>query len=347
MITFSLALFIITVAAVTFLFTRWFISYAHSVQITDVPNSRSSHTKPTPTGGGVGFVAVSMAAVLIYAYQTGVTENSSFITFVSILVIMALIGWMDDKNELSRKLRYGAQSAAAIAVIIFISNIDTFHLPYLGMMDLGLIGFVFAFIWITGTPNLYNFMDGVDGIASMQAIGASAGWMYLASSWQIPELLILNLFIFISVTVFLWFNWAPASIFMGDVGSLFLGFLFAIMPFYAAYLPGSPEIGILIWVAAIMLWPFLFDGAYTLFRRAKMGENILEPHRSHLYQRLYELNWPHHKISLLYGIFILITVFCALLYVTIPEGARLTILLFLLSGSFAFARYVKKLEDRL
>lgn len=347
MITFSLALFILTVAAVTFLFTKWFIRYAHSVQITDVPNSRSSHTKPTPTGGGIGFVIVSVVAVLVYAFQLGHTGNSPLLTFSVILLIMAIIGWMDDKHDLSRKLRYGAQSAAAIAVIIFISNMDTFHLPYLGMMDLGLIGFVFAFVWITGTPNIYNFMDGVDGIASMQAIGASAGWMYLASSWQIPELLVINLFIFISVTVFLWFNWAPASIFMGDVGSLFLGFLFAIMPFYAAYLPGSPEIGLLIWIAAIMLWPFLFDGAYTLFRRAMKGENILQPHRSHLYQRLYEQNWPHHKISLLYGVFTLISVFCAILYVTVPEGARLTILLFLLAGSYGYAGYVKKLENNL
>ncbi|MEX2456407.1 MAG: hypothetical protein WD381_03795, partial [Balneolaceae bacterium] len=162
-----------------------------------------------------------------------------------------------------------------------------------------------------------------------------------------PELLIINLFIFISVTVFLWFNWAPASIFMGDVGSLFLGFLFAIMPFYAAYLPGSPDIGLLIWVAAIMLWPFLFDGAYTLFRRAKRGENILEPHRSHLYQRLYELNWPHYKISLLYGVFTIVTVSCAITYVTVSEGVRLLILLLLLTSSFGFAAYVKRLESKM
>jgi len=344
-ITFPLALFIITVAACTFLFTKWFIRYADSVQITDVPNSRSSHTKPTPTSGGVGFVWVSMAAIFIYAFIGSYAESTSLITFLSILVMMAVIGWWDDKHELSRKLRYGAQSVAAIAVILFITNMDTFHLPYLGMMELGLLSFVFAFVWITGTPNIYNFMDGVDGIASMQAIGTSAGWMYLAYVWQIPELLVLNLFILISVTVFLWFNWAPASIFMGDVGSLFLGFLFAIMPFYAAYLPGSPEIGLLIWVAAIMLWPFLFDGAYTLFRRARRRENILDPHRSHLYQRLYGVGWPHHKISLLYGLFTTITVVCGIIYVTIPEGGRLTILLLLLISSFGFAEYVKRVEN--
>ncbi len=346
MITFPLALFIISVAAFTFLFTKWFIRYADSLQITDVPNSRSSHTKPTPTGGGVIFVLVCIISLIIYAYQIGYS-NSPLLIFSAILLIMAIIGWFDDKHNLSRKLRYGAQSAAAIAVIVFISNMNTFHLPYLGLMDLGLIGFVFAFVWITGAPNIYNFMDGVDGIASMQAIGASAGWMYLASIWQMPELLVINLLIFISVTVFLWFNWAPASVFMGDVGSLFLGFLFAIMPFYAAYLPGSLEIGLLIWIAAIMLWPFLFDGAYTIFRRAMKGEDILQPHRSHLYQRLYELGWPHYKISLLYGVFTIISVSCAILYVTVPEGGRLTILLFLLIGSYVYAGYVKKLEYNL
>jgi len=344
-ITTPLIILCVLAAVGTYAGTRWFLRYAEHGNITDVPNDRSSHTHPKPTGGGVGFVSVSLLTLLIYAAYSGYLSDQALLIIVVILAVMATIGWMDDKYNLSQVLRYGAQSAAAVAVILFISNLETFHLPFLGVMELGIISYIFAFVWITGTPNIYNFMDGVDGIASVQAIGATTGWMVLAYSWGQPELLALNLIILISILVFLKFNWAPSSIFMGDVGSLFLGFLFAIMPFYAAYLPGSPEIGILIWVAAIMLWPFLFDGAYTIFRRMKRGENVFKPHRSHLYQRLYEQGWPHQKIASLYGLFSLIALVCAIFYVTNSELARLSIILLLLAGSFGFASVVKNIEQ--
>src|SRR5690606_16101459 len=108
--------------------------------------------------------------------------------------------------------------------------------------------------------NIYNFMDGIDGIATVQAIGTSSGWMIFSALWGLPELFALNTCILTAVTVFLLFNWPPARIFMGDVGSLFLGFAFAIMPFLASSMSGFVAAGEAIWLAGLLLWPFLFDG---------------------------------------------------------------------------------------
>src|SRR5690625_130687 len=328
----------VAVILANFSFTRWFIGYAEAKSLTDIPNERSSHTSPTPSSGGVGFVLFTLTGWLVYLSFSN-SWNIGFMTYYLVAVIIAILGWLDDRHELSRVVRFLIQTIAAIAIISFINWFDYVYVPNIGVVQLGVLGgLFFSWLWIVGIVNIYNFMDGVDGIASVQAIAASTGWMLfsawydlpelfslnlfllagvaviasvralsaatgwlLFSAWyHLPELFSLNLFLLAAVTTFLLFNWAPARIFMGDTGSLFLGLTYATMPFMAMQLTNVPPSGFIIWVAVLLLWPFLFDGIYTIIRRAVRGENIFQAHRSHLYQRLNRSGWNHENISILY-----------------------------------------------
>jgi len=257
-------------------------------------------------------------------------------------VVIALLGWMDDRYELSSVLRFLVQTVIAIVVLLQIEWIDQLYLPPIGFVELGILGVLLSWLWIVGTINIYNFMDGVDGIASVQAIGASAGWMSFSAWYNLPELFALNLILLAAVSVFLIFNWSPARIFMGDIGSLFLGLTYAVMPFMATHLTLAPQPGFIIWIAVLLLWPFLFDGVYTLICRAIRGENIFRAHRSHLYQRLNKAGWSHSRVS---GLYLCFSASCTILALIgmYTEGISLllTLIVVTLSGSYSY--YVTKL----
>src|SRR5262249_43741718 len=148
--------------------------------------------------------------------------------------------------------------------------------------------------------NAYNFMDGIDGIAGVQAVVAASSWVIIASQSGAGVFFFLFLILFGSSFGFLFHNWSPARIFMGDVGSAFLGFTFAAAPllvsrestFQASLLPIS---GVLI------LWPFLFDTVLTMVRRFIRRERIWIAHRDHLYQSLIIAGYKHSRVSIVYG----------------------------------------------
>ncbi|MDX1641489.1 MAG: glycosyltransferase family 4 protein [Balneolaceae bacterium] len=337
---------VILITGGNYIFTGWFIKYARLRRITDVPTERSSHTIPTPRGGGIGFVFITVIAFTIYFVWEGLLTSPTFITMLVAISAIACLGWFDDRNDLSQKVRLSVQLLAALGVIFFIDGLDTFFLPYISYVQLGFTGTFFGLLWITGVTNIYNFMDGVDGIASVQALSASFGWIIFSFIWNEPILLTVNLFIFVSVLSFLVYNWSPARIFMGDVGSVYLGFLFGIMPFLAGALSDELTVGMTIWIGALVLWPFLFDGTFTLFRRLRNGENVFEAHRTHLYQRLNIIGWSHSKISTLYLTFSLITTLIALFYIHEKDTIRLLLLILLLALSFIYVKTVQWAESK-
>ena len=156
---------------------------------------------------------------------------------------------------------------------------------------------MFAVLWVVAVTNIYNFMDGIDGLAAGQGLVAGA-------SWGVAGLVTADAFvatggfaIAASCAIFLARNWAPARIFMGDAGSAFLGFTLATLPLLAA---GGPLGGRAWPLGALVLLPFLFDATLTLLRRLGRGENVLQPHRSHLYQRLVVAGAPHAWVSGMY-----------------------------------------------
>ncbi len=340
MIDLTIVALVLFIALANFYFTRWFIRYAKVKRITDIPTKRSSHNVPTPRGGGFGFVVFIIVSLVAYALLKGIFLSTGFLVILISVTIVAFLGWLDDKNDLSKEFRFAVQSLAAILVIVFISNLDLFYLPFFGTVNLGIFGALLGLLWITATTNIFNFMDGVDGIASVQAFSAALGWAIFAYFWQVPLLLVINLFVIAGIVSFLFYNWSPAKIFMGDVGSVFLGFLFAIMPFIAAHFSEQVTIAETIWIAGILLWPFLFDGTFTILRRLYEGENVFEAHRTHLYQKLNIAGWTHAGISTLYLIISFLCIGLAAAFAITTDFIQVIIFATLLFGSLVFARYV-------
>jgi len=331
---------VLFIAIANYFFTRWFIRYAKVKRITDIPTERSSHQVPTPRGGGVGFVVFIIFALLIHSILNDAFLTTGLIVLITSSGMVAFLGWFDDKNDLSKEFRFAVQSVAAILVILFITNLDQFYIPFFGTLHLGIAGIFLGLLWITATTNIFNFMDGVDGIASSQALSAAIGWLIFAFIWNEPVLFAINLYTIAGILAFLTFNWSPAKIFMGDVGSVFLGFLFAAMPFLAAYYAEGVNIGESIWIAGILLWPFLFDGTFTILRRLYQGENVFEAHRTHLYQKLNIAGWEHADISKLYLAVSLMCIGLAVLFSVNGDFLRAVIFATLLIASIVFAKYV-------
>jgi len=341
---FLLLIIAAAIFVVNYFFTKWFIRYAKVKRITDYPTERSSHEVPTPRGGGFGFVLFTILGTVVYASISGIYIHANLLILLGAALFVAVLGWFDDKNDLSKRVRFSVQLLAAVIVLLAISNFSILYLPSGIIVQMGLIGLVPGLIWITGNTNIFNFMDGVDGIASVQTLTASAGWIIFAFFWEAPSLMAINLFVFCGVASFLLFNWSPAKIFMGDVGSLFLGFLFGSMPFFAAATVSSLSVGMAVWVGGLLLWPFLFDGTFTILRRLFKGENIFQAHRSHLYQKMNIGGWKHHSISLIYLLFSLLSMVIALLFVFGSHTIQWTLVALLLLFSLIFSAVVLMLE---
>ncbi|TVQ03416.1 MAG: glycosyltransferase family 4 protein [Balneolaceae bacterium] len=344
MINISLLVIAAIVFIANYLFTGWYIGFARKNQITDIPTERSSHSKPTPRGGGIGFVFTSIIAIILYALLNGYLISAGLLVFISAAVIIALMGWLDDKFNLSRRVRFFVQAAAAFAVLYFMVNISIVKVPMLFEINIGVAGFLLGIIFLSGATNIYNFMDGVDGIASVQLFGVTIGWMILSWIWHEPLLFSINLILFVAVLAFLRYNWSPAKVFMGDAGSLYLGFFCASMPFIAAYQSEVLNIQDTIWYGIILLWPFLFDGTFTLVRRFSNGENIFEAHRSHLYQRLNIIGVSHANISLLYLSFSAFMTAFVILFAFTNDFYKLTLVIIILFLSLVYVSVISKKE---
>lgn len=346
LIDLTLLIFAIAILVANYFFTRWFIRYAKVKRMTDYPSERSSHEVPTPRGGGVGFVLLTILSTLIYSVIHGVSNHFGLLIFIAAAMFVAILGWFDDKNDLSKRVRFTVQVLSAFMILLFIQNLNSMYLPGGVELSLGFAGIILGLIWITGSTNIYNFMDGVDGIASVQALSASAGWIIFAVIWNNSDLLAINLFILFGVAAFMMFNWSPAKIFMGDVGSLFLGFTFGAMPFLAAYTVESLTIGMAVWIGGLLLWPFLFDGAFTIFRRLYNGENIFQAHRSHLYQKMNIAGWKHSSVSLIYLLFSVLSLAVSLLFVYANHALQGLFLVVLMLFSLLFSVIVLKLQSK-
>lgn len=327
--------------------TKRFIIYAKRKQITDIPSNRSSHTTPTPRGGGVGFVITTL--VLLSGYQIffeSTDDEHTVWVLIIALVIISVLGLYDDKGGLSKRVRFLVQFCVAFIILIFVQGLDWFYIPGIVEWNAGLFGIPLGLLWMVGVTNIYNFLDGVNGIATLQGIVAALAWCVFGFIFNEPLLISANVILTGTLLAFLRYNWTPAKIFMGDAGSVFLGLWFSAMPFWAGYLQHSFNTGHTIWFAAILLWPFLFDGSFTIFKRYRSGENILDAHRSHLYQRLHIAGWSHQKVSSLYGIFAVICMLFGLAFLYSPELLRTGIVIFLFAISLFFANYVRRVEQK-
>lgn len=266
--------------------------YAERRQILDHPNERSSHSMPTPRGGGVAIVVLVTGTGLWSAREAG--WNHALIYLVCGIII-AWLGWRDDVHSLSARVRFAVQGLVAAASIYGLGYFKTVTIPLFGELHLGVVGIIITFLWIIGLTNAYNFMDGIDGIAGGVALAGGLGWMMLASNMRNDFVFGIALAIAASSLGFLVHNWHPAKIFMGDVASTFLGYTFAVLPLLSADRGGDA-----LMLGTLLMWTFIMDAGLTFIRRALKRENVLAAHRTHLYQRLVIDGYPHHIVSTLY-----------------------------------------------
>lgn len=264
-------------------------------QVMDVPNERSSHTTPTPKGGGLPIVVLTLGGLIAWvAYSTGAL-GTSLLVYVACGALIAGVSWIDDLRSLPNRVRFGVHSLCALLTIWTFGSWSTLDIPMIGQVNLGLAGLIITFLWVVGLTNAYNFMDGIDGLAGSQAVIAGFGWMLLGLLSGQTMLGALGLLIAAASLGFLIHNWPPARIFMGDVGSAFLGFSLAVLGVAASQAdPRLPFAGIL------LIWPFLFDAGFTFLRRLVRRENVFVAHRTHLYQRLVIVGYEHRTVTLLY-----------------------------------------------
>lgn len=259
----------------------------------DVPNERSSHNRPVPRGGGLAMVGV----VLVGAVAAAVSLSAGGSALAGILgaALVAAVGWRDDIRPLSVSIRFAVQGVAAALIVG--SGVAYSAAPrVVGAVSMGVAALLATFVVVVGLTNAYNFMDGIDGIAGGQAVVAGFAWVVAGSLLGYRFEAVIGALIAGAAIGFLVHNWPPARIFMGDVGSGTLGFLFAWLAVESGTRdPRLPVAGL------VFVWPFIFDTAFTFLRRLIRRENVFRAHRSHLYQRLVIAGLSHGVVSVIYG----------------------------------------------
>ncbi len=209
---------------------RW----AERRQMLDIPNERSSHTRPTPRGGGLAIVLVVLVGWLVALRLYPDAPVQAGLIYAVGAGLIAAVSWLDDLRSLSNRVRFAAHMLGAVLAIWAFGYWTDITVPLIGSLHLGLLGLPITFLWIVGLTNAYNFMDGIDGIAGGQAVVAGSGWAVVGWLTDQPLLGIMGVLLAAASLGFLGQNWPPARIFMGDVGSAFLGFTFAVLAVAAA-----------------------------------------------------------------------------------------------------------------
>lgn len=283
---------LITLVALSAGLMTWALRrYALARSLMDVPNARSSHTVPTPRGGGVAIVVSFLCAVSVLAI-VGRMESGGSLAILGAGVLVALVGFIDDHRHLAAGWRLFAHFAAAMWVLAWIGGAP--RLEWLGSaVDLGMLGVALAAVYLVWLLNLYNFMDGIDGIASVEAICVCVGGAILYLVVGRADLIPAPLVLAAAAAGFLYWNFPPAKIFMGDTGSGFLGIVLGIFSLQAAWV--SPA---LLWSWLILLGVFIVDATWTLLRRLFHGARVYEAHRSHAYQRAIRAYRGHLPVTL-------------------------------------------------
>ena len=245
-------------------------------------------------------VLVSLIGYVGVCLSSGLELSWGYLTAAG---IVATVSWLDDLYSLPFWSRLLVHIAAATILILdlgYWSEVEdpitsiTIQLP-------SAVGILVTGLWLIWLLNAYNFMDGIDGIAALQAIVSGVAWTLLAVMWSLPGTLALAGFLVSASAGFLVHNWQPAKIFMGDVGSAFLGFTLASMPLLARK-EGVLEPEVLPVIAGLVVWFFVFDTVLTFFRRLFGRQRVWEPHREHLYQKLIIEGRSHSFVALLYGV---------------------------------------------
>ncbi|WP_420265611.1 MraY family glycosyltransferase [Candidatus Magnetominusculus dajiuhuensis] len=307
--------------------TAYFVArYGHKFSLIDNPHQRSSHTRPTPRGGGIGIWIAFIVIGFLF-------NKDNHYRLIAIPCLIGLIGIVEDRFHISQIWRMAIQIILSFLSIYPHNKSDILSLLLLSLWV----------IFIVGTANFYNFMDGINGIATLAGICGFGLMAFFSCYFTIEHTItIMSIALICGCAGFLPLNFPTARVFMGDVGSLLLGFTFAL---FIAKL----SVNISAFLCMIMfMCMFYADALVTLFYRWKRKENLMQPHRRHMYQYLSnELGLPHWKVALIYAGIQFIFGSCALLAYT--KGLLWQIAVFAIFSSLFLMcyKYVNNMLGRL
>ena len=266
-------------------------------RIMDVPNSRSSHGAPVPNSGGVAIVLtfiIGFTALLLLSRDARINDVH-LIGFAVAAIAIAAVSLLDDLGKLEFAQKLGAQILAAVILLAFGIVIRKISLPVFGIVELGWLAYPLTLLWVVALTNFFNFMDGLDGMAGGTGVIIALSFGLICLKEGSPFVYLLSAILFSGCLGFLVFNFPKARIFMGDVGSQFLGFAFAALAVLAAEYDASRTSFM---VMPLLMFNFIFDAIFTLLRRLWRGENVTAAHRSHLYQLFNQLGYSHTQVSI-------------------------------------------------
>lgn len=287
-------IFLIVIATITISFglTHLVRKIAITRNKFDIPNERSSHKNPTPRGGGVAVVAAFLFGLLALLIRRNI-DAESFYAIVLPGALVAIIGYLDDLGRVTAaRLRLIGHFVAALIAIYILGGLPPMPL-FSATLDIGLVGNIIAVLFLVWMLNLFNFMDGIDTITGIEALTSCLILtIFLINKsdtelWRVPALLCA------AVIGFLYFNWPPAKIFLGDIGSGFIGFTIGTISLVIA--KSQP---LITWAVIILLGVFIVDATVTLIRRIFDKQRISAAHRSHAFQHLANNADRHLKVSL-------------------------------------------------
>ena len=296
---------------------RRFLDPASRLHVLDHPDHRSLHRQATPRTGGVA-ILVS----LLLAWWLGVAGNAAPLSQVIVwmsggALVLGILGVWDDLHDLSPWRRLPVQVLVALVMVFAGFSLTSLRLPGLEWPLPPLLGHGLAFLLLLWMTNLYNFMDGMDGFAGGMAVIGFTTLALLGSIGGDPGFTFFSLVVAGASAGFLWFNFPPARIFMGDAGAPVLGFL------AAAFLLWADREGLFpLWIGLLVFAPFVVDATYTLVRRLLRGEPVWKPHCSHLYQKLVRSGWTHRRTVLWSYLLMLACALSALAGVTAPVSVQ-------------------------
>lgn len=292
----------------TFAMTYFMRAYALKKNIIDNPNERSSHSVPTPRGGGVAVVCSYLLALAVLIYSQQLTVHIG-LTLIAAGFVIALLGFLDDHGHINSMFRLAVHFVVAIGVIISLGGFG--DITIFNGLQLGFIANIIAVLFLVWLLNLYNFMDGINGIASVEAITTTVSMAilyYVLNSSLNSDILWL---LAVCVCGFLLWNFPKAKIFMGDACSGFLGLTLGVLALIAL-----KENLALFCAWIICLGVFIVDATYTLIKRVLSGYKMYDAHRSHGYQILSRKFNSHTHVTLIVAIVNLIWLF-PIAYITV------------------------------
>lgn len=288
----------LAVLSLSLFLTNWMIQ----VGIQDMPVQRSSHAHPTPRSGGVA-IATSFAIGIIYMllkhHLTYISLERVIVLGGSLLVI-CLVSLKDDMHGLSFMQKLVVQIIISCLIVMIGLSITALPLPHFGAVPLKALGGIISALWIIFFMNVFNFMDGLNGLASGVSLISSLFCAFIGVFFGEQSFFYLSFTLFFATLGFFLFNFPKGKIFMGDVGSQFLGLIWAIMLFIPLQESRAIFPTISVYTIPLLFFAFIYDVSMTVGRRIWMRENFWLAHRTHLFQLLNRLGYTHRQVTCLH-----------------------------------------------